>query len=63
MKAVSNVRQFLHETHVELTKVTWTTKRDLVKSLIVVLSGTTALSLFIFAADSLFTTALKLIIK
>jgi preprotein translocase subunit SecE len=61
--AVSKVGQFLHETHVELTKVTWTTKRDLVKSMVVVLIGTAVLSLFIFAVDTLFTTLLKLIIK
>ena len=63
MNAVSKVGQFLHETHVELTKVTWTTKRDLVKSMVVVLIGTSILTLFIFSVDTIFTTALKIIIK
>ena len=48
-------RQFLKEVRLELTKVDWPTRRELVSYTIVVLVTLTVLTAFVFALDTVFT--------
>jgi preprotein translocase subunit SecE len=54
----TGVRQFLKEVRVELSKVDWPTRRELVSYTIVVLVTVTVLTAFVFGLDSFFTRAI-----
>ena len=51
----TGVRQFLKEVRVELSKVDWPTRRELVSYTIVVLVTVSVLTTYVFGLDSLFT--------
>jgi preprotein translocase subunit SecE len=54
----TGARQFLKEVRLELSKVDWPTRRELVSYTIVVLVTVTILTAFVFGLDSLFTRAI-----
>ena len=54
-KERTGVRQFFHEVRAELKKVTWPSRQELQTYTIVVFGLSTALTLYIFALDWMFT--------
>jgi preprotein translocase subunit SecE len=54
----TGARQFLKEVRLELSKVDWPTRHELVSYTIVVLVTVTVLTAFVFGLDSLFTRAI-----
>jgi preprotein translocase subunit SecE len=54
-KKRTGVRQFLKEVRIELSKVDWPSRRELVSYTIVVLVTITVLTSYVFGLDSLFT--------
>ena len=63
MKALSKVTGFINEVKVELGKVSWSTREELIASTSVVISLTALLALFIFAVDSFLAKILSIIFK
>ena len=53
MKAVAKIRQFLQEVRMELTKVSWPTRQQLLESTRLVLSMTALLAVFLGVWDLL----------
>jgi preprotein translocase subunit SecE len=51
----TGVRQFLKEVRIELSKVDWPTRRELVSYTVVVLVTVTVLTAYVFGLDSIFT--------
>jgi len=54
-KERTGVRQFFHEVRAELKKVTWPSREELQTYTIVVFGVSTALTLYVFALDWVFT--------
>jgi len=63
MKALAKVTGFINEVKVELGKVSWSTREELIASTSVVISLTALLALFIFAVDSFLAKILSIIFK
>ena len=55
------LRKFLHDVRIELSKVTWPTRKDLTQSTIVVLVAVAIASVYIAALDGVFSNLMKLI--
>ena len=60
---VPQVQKFFGEVVVELKKVSWTTRQELIDSTLVVLVSCAALGVFIATADFVLSRILALIIK
>ena len=60
---VNKVRVFIQEVRAEMQKVTWSTREELIGSTAVVLMMMLILSSFIGAADFLFSSALRIILR
>ena len=60
---IGKVRKFLGEVKVELSKVTWSTRQELIYSTMVVLMTMAFLSVFIGIVDFIFSQMLKLIVR
>ena len=58
-----NAIKFLREVREELKKVSWSSRKDLVDAVGVVLTGVAFLTLFIAAVDTLLSRFLEIIIK
>ena len=54
-KERTGIRQFFHEVRAELKKVTWPSRQELQTYTIVVFGLSTALTLYVFALDWMFT--------
>ena len=54
-KERTGIRQFFHEVRAELKKVTWPSRQELQTYTIVVFALSTALTLYVFALDWIFT--------
>lgn len=54
---------FLKEVRQELKKVSWSTREELINATIVVLIGTSLLTVFIALADSILVRLLKILIQ
>ncbi len=54
---------FFKEVYLELSKSSWSTKKEVFHATLVVLFGTTLLTLFIWAADILLGKMLKILIS
>jgi preprotein translocase subunit SecE len=63
MKAFSKITGFINEVKVELGKVSWSTREELIASTSVVISLTALLALFIFFVDSALAKILSIIFK
>jgi len=59
----SKVSNFISEVTVELKKVSWPTRNELIGSTIVVIISVAAMSLFIGVCDFIFSKAVHLIIR
>lgn len=57
------IQNFLTEVAVELKKVSWPTRAELIEATWVVIVSTFALTLFIFAADLILSKLLGLVIR
>jgi preprotein translocase subunit SecE len=55
------LRKFLHDVRIELSKVTWPTRKDLTQSTIVVIVAVAIASVYIAALDGVFSNLMKLI--
>jgi preprotein translocase subunit SecE len=55
------LRKFLHDVRIELSKVTWPTRKDLTQSTIVVLVAVAIASVYIAGLDGIFSNLMKLI--
>ncbi len=60
---VNKVRTFVQEVRAEMAKVTWPTREELIGSTGVVLMTMLILSSFIGAADLLFSSVLRMILR
>ena len=60
---VSKVRMFFQEVRAEMQKVTWSTREELAGSTAVVLVTMLILSSFIGAADLIFSSILRIILR
>ena len=60
---VNKVRVFIQEVRAEMQKVTWSTREELIGSTAVVLMMMLILSSFIGAADLLFSSLLRVILR
>ena len=60
---VNKVRVFIQEVRAEMQKVTWSTREELIGSTAVVLMMMLILSSFIGAADFLFSSVLRAILR
>jgi preprotein translocase subunit SecE len=58
---MNTIRAYLSEVMVELSKVSWPTREQLIESTTVTVVGMLLLSAFLFVIDFLFTNGLKLI--
>lgn len=58
-----SVTQFLKETKVELKKVTWPTKQELIANTIVVLIAVVLCALLIWVVDTIFSAVFRLILQ
>jgi len=54
---------FFKEVHVELSKSSWSTRKEVFHATLVVLFGTTLLTMFIWAADIFLGKMLKILIS
>lgn len=54
MKAIEQLSMFLREVHVELSRVVWPTKNEVIGSLLVVLALIVAFSIYIGTVDFVF---------
>jgi preprotein translocase subunit SecE len=55
------LRKFLHDVRIELSKVTWPTRKDLTQSTIVVIVAVVIAGVYIAALDGVFSNLMKLI--
>lgn len=62
-KSSFSVTQFLKETKVELKKVTWPTKQELIANTVVVLIAVVLCALLIWVVDSIFSAVFRLILQ
>ena len=60
---IANIRKFLGEVLAEMKKVSWTTRRELVDSTLIVIFSSLLLGLFVGVADLLFSKGISVIIK
>jgi len=63
MNPIQNVTKFFGEFKGELSKVTWSTREELVGSTMVVIAFTAILTLFIFFVDFALAKALQVIFR
>jgi preprotein translocase subunit SecE len=63
MKALSQITGFINEVKVELGKVSWSTREELIGSTSVVIILTAMLAVFIFFVDSALAKILSIIFK
>ena len=59
---IAKIRKFVSEVKVEMSKVTWSSRAELMNSTAIVLVTMVILSLFIGAVDLVFSQILKLIL-
>ncbi len=57
------ISSFFGEIKAELKKVSWSTRRELIEATVVVLVGTTFLTIFIVSSDYLLNWMLQILIK
>jgi preprotein translocase subunit SecE len=55
------IRKFLHDVRIELSKVTWPTRKDLTQSTIVVIVAVVIAGVYIAALDGVFSNLMKII--
>ncbi len=60
---IAKIRKFFSEVAVELKKVSWSTRRELIDSTWVILISSSILGVFIAIADFIFSKLLGLIIR
>lgn len=58
-----SIGKFLHEVRVELRKVTWPTRKELVQSTIVVLVAIAIMTAFVFVLDTAFSRLIDLVVE
>jgi preprotein translocase subunit SecE len=58
-----SLRQFLHEVRIELGKVTWPTRKDLIQSTIVVLVAVAIATAYTFVLDTAFSRFVDLVVR
>jgi preprotein translocase subunit SecE len=63
MNIINKVIEYLKQVYIEMRKVTWPGRNELVGSTIVVVVISVIVALIIFALDKIFTTVLTLIIR
>jgi preprotein translocase subunit SecE len=63
MKIKEKVQRYLEETKVELQKVTWPTRPEVIGSTIVVVVTSIVVSAFVFVVDKVLATAVTLILS
>ena len=63
MKKLEKITKFLQEVKIEMTKVTWPTKQELVDSTIIVMIAIVFLSILIGIEDSLLVEIIKQIVS
>jgi preprotein translocase subunit SecE len=63
MKALDKIVGFINEVKIELGKVSWSTRQELIGSTTVVIVLTGLLAVFIFIVDSALAKALSIIFK
>ncbi|MCX5707609.1 MAG: preprotein translocase subunit SecE [Candidatus Omnitrophica bacterium] len=63
MKALDKITGFINEVKMELGKVSWSTREELIGSTSVVIVLTAILALFIFVVDSCLAKILSIIFK
>jgi preprotein translocase subunit SecE len=63
MKALNKITGFINEVKMELGKVSWSTREELIGSTSVVIVLTAILALFIFVVDSSLAKILSIIFK
>ena len=63
MKIFEKFKNFITEVKVEMQKVSWSTKDELIGSTVVVIASTLLLAVFIGAVDIVLSRAIALIIK
>lgn len=62
MKAISKFNTFVKEVKIEMKKVSWSTKQELVDSTLVVILGILFLVLFIWCCDFFISKVIRLVI-
>jgi preprotein translocase subunit SecE len=63
IKFFNNIKKFVLEAYVELKKVAWSTKEELLGSTIVVIVATSILAVYLFIIDGALTKFLSVIFK
>lgn len=63
MNVLSNVKKFVTETKVEMQKVSWSTREELIGSTTVVIVSTLLLALFIGIVDIVLSKFVSIILK
>lgn len=62
MKFIEKTKKFIEEVKIEMQKVTWPSRRELINSTVVVMIGIFVLALFIGVEDKIFALILEKII-
>ena len=60
---MANIKKFISEVKIELKKVSWSTKEDLVASTVVVMASVAFLALFIGICDFVLARVINVIIR
>ena len=60
---IVKVKTFIEEVIAEMQKVTWTTRKDLINSALIVIMSSVCLGVFITLTDLLLSRGLKLIVR
>ena len=60
---IVKVKKFIEEVIAEMQKVTWTTRKDLINSALIVIMSSVCLGVFITLTDLLLSRGLKLIVR
>jgi len=60
---IANIQKFLSEVFAEMKKVSWTTRRELVDSTLIVILSSFLLGLFVGVIDFAFSRGVSVIIK
>ncbi|MBF0123076.1 MAG: preprotein translocase subunit SecE [Candidatus Omnitrophica bacterium] len=60
---IAKVKTFIEEVIAEMQKVTWTTRKDLINSALIVIMSSVCLGVFITLTDLLLSRGLKLIVR
>jgi preprotein translocase subunit SecE len=63
MKLFSKIGLFLKEVRVELSKVAWSTRDELIASTIVVIVTTGIMAVYLFSIDTVLTKGLSILLK